>query len=51
MNVLSYLKDLYTKENSLLNHITLFALLGICAISTVGYFKSNKKNNKQLKFN
>lgn len=37
MNVLSYLKDLYTKENSWLNHITLFALLGICTISTVGF--------------
>lgn len=44
MNVLSYLKDLYTKENSLLNHITLFALLGICAISTVGYLSYSFAN-------
>ncbi len=37
MNVLSYLKDLYTKENFIFNHISLFALVGICTISTVGF--------------
>lgn len=40
MNVLSYLKDLYTKENSIFNHISLFALVGICTISTVAYLST-----------
>lgn len=40
MNVLLYLKNLYAKENSLLNHITLFAMLGIFTVSTMAYLST-----------